>query len=59
MIFERGLQATQKDIIQFVSKFIKPQQEIETDEEYQKRIIDNLVNSVYIYNDKIVVWFNI
>ena len=59
LIFERGLQATEKNIIQFVNEFVRPQAEVETDEEYQKRIIDNLVNAVYIYDDKIVVWFNI
>ena len=63
LTFERGLQATEKDIINFVNEFIQPQvmyeNLMESDEEYSKRIIDNLINAVYIYDDKIVVWFNI
>ena len=56
--FENGIQATTKDIVSFVNDFITPQS-MESDIEYQKRLYDNLVNAVYVYDDKIVVWFNV
>lgn len=53
---ERGLQVRKEDIIEFVSEFIKGELH---DKDFQKRIIDNLVNAMYIYDDRVVLYFNI
>ena len=53
---EAGLRVTKADIIAFVGEFIKGNLH---DKEFQKRIIDNLVNAMYIYDDKVVLYFNI
>lgn len=53
---ERGLQVRREDIIKFVEEFIKGNPH---DKEFQKRIIDNLVNAMYVYDDRVVLYFNI
>jgi len=54
--FEKGLRVTRKDIIKFVAELIDGDI---NDKEFQKRLIDRLINSVYIYDRRIVVFFNI
>lgn len=53
---EQGLKVTKRDIIAFVAEFIKGDLH---NKDFQKRIIDNLVNAMYIYDDKVVLYFNI
>ena len=53
---ERGLQVRREDIIAFVAEFIRGDLH---DKDFQKRIIDNLVNAMYIYDDRVVLYFNI
>ncbi len=53
---EAGLKITRKDIISFVAEYIKGSS---NDLDFKKRIIDNLVKTVYLYDDKIVIYFNI
>lgn len=53
---EQGLKITKDDIVSFVADFIKGNPH---DKEFQKRIIDNLINAFYIYDDKVVIYFNI
>lgn len=54
--FEKKLKPKQLDIINFINEFISGNL---LDKTFQKRIIDNLVNSVYLYDDKIVIYFNV
>ena len=54
--FEQKLKVTRKDIIDFVHEFTNGENH---DKEFQKRIIDNLVNAVYVYDDKVIIYFNI
>lgn len=53
---ERGLMLTKEDIQTFIAIFIKGDTK---DKSYQKRIIDNLLNAVYIFDDKVVIYFNL
>lgn len=53
---ERGLKITKQDIVVFVNEFIKGDL---LDKDFQKRIIDNLLNAFYIYDDRVVIYFNI
>ncbi len=53
---EQGLKITKKDIVVFVSEFIKGDL---LDKDFQKRIIDNLLNAFYVYDDRVVLYFNI
>lgn len=53
---ERGLQLSQNDIVDFVAEFIKGDLH---DPTFQKRIIDNLINAMYISDDRVVLYFNI
>lgn len=53
---ERGLKITKQDIIVFVAEFIKGDL---LDKDFQKRIIDNLVNAFYVYDEYVVLYFNI
>lgn len=46
---ERSLQITRKNIIAFVGEFIRGDL---MDKDFQERIIKNLVNIVYVYDDK-------
>ena len=59
--FEQGMQTTKQDIILFVERFVRPmvQDCADSDEEKKLRLIDGLINSVYVYDEKIVVWFTI
>ena len=52
---EYNLQISQDDIINFFNIYIKGNL---LDKKFQKRIIDNLVSAVYLYDDKIVIYFN-
>ena len=56
MIDERGKQATKDDITAFVHELIKGDP---NDKAYRKQMIDVLVNKVFVYDDKIVVFFNL
>ncbi|GHU86530.1 hypothetical protein FACS1894198_6630 [Clostridia bacterium] len=47
---------TEDDIMAWLGMFCRGNVE---DEAFRKRIIDVLINSVYLYNDKIVVFYNI
>ncbi len=53
---EQGLKITQKDIVEFVAEFIKGDI---IDKDFQKRIIDNLLNAFYLSDDRVVLYFNI
>lgn len=53
---ERGLKVTREDIVAFVEEFIKGDLH---DKDFQKRIIDNLVRAMYIYDDEVVLYFNV
>jgi hypothetical protein len=53
---ERGLKITKQDIIAFVTELIQGDP---NDSEYRRRIIDNLVFMVYVYDDSVVVYLNI
>ena len=54
--FEKKLNLNEKHIFAFVNKYVKGNL---LDKGFQKRIIDNLVNCVYLYDDKVVIYFNI
>lgn len=47
---------TKEDIIRYLSMFADGDA---SDAEYRRRIIDRLINSIFIYDDKILVFFNI
>ena len=53
---EAGLKITRDDIVAFVAEYVKGDPH---DPEFQKRIIDNLVRAIYLYDDKIVIYFNV
>lgn len=53
---EQGLKVTKRDIVAFVAEFIKGDLH---DPKFQKRIIDNLINAMYISDDRVVIYFNI
>lgn len=50
---ERGKRITKQQIIDFVGMLIKGDPH---DKEYQKRLIDNLVYKVFVYDDKIITY---
>ena len=52
---ERGRQITKQQILAFVAELIKGEP---TDKEYQRKIIDNLVFMVYVYDNEIVTYLN-
>ncbi len=54
--FEQGLKIKKADIVAFVAEYIKGDLH---DKGFQKRIIDNLVNAVYIYDNRVVLYFNV
>jgi len=56
MKMEQSLPVTRKNIIEFVSEFLNGDT---TDKAFQKRMIENLVNSVYLYDDQIVIYFSV
>ena len=51
-----GIRYTKQDIITWLKQFCKGDL---MDEEFRRRIIDVFINSVYIYDDKMVVYYNI
>lgn len=53
---EQGMQYTKDDIVTFITEFIQGDPH---DKDFQKRIIDNLINAFYLYDDRIVIYFNI
>lgn len=51
-----ALPHSKKDILSYLAMFANG----DTDDiEFRKRIIDRLINSVYVYDDKILIYFNI
>jgi len=52
---ERGYRITKKDLLDFVNEFLAGDK---NDKEYQRKVIDNLVNEVIVYDDNTVVIFN-
>jgi len=53
---ERGLKITKKDLLDFIAELLQGDKH---DKEYQRKIIDNLVSCVYIYDDMIVTYLNL
>ncbi|MCL2751444.1 MAG: recombinase family protein [Firmicutes bacterium] len=53
---ERGLPLTRQDIFDFIAEFTDGDP---TDKEFQKTIIDNLVVTVYAYDDQSVIYFSV
>lgn len=53
---EQKLNLNANKLIDFMKKYIKGNP---LDKAFQKRLIDNLINCVYIYDDKIIVYFNV
>jgi hypothetical protein len=53
---ERGLQITKGDMLAFIAGFLQGDP---NDKEYQRKIIDNLVFMVYIYDDSLVAYLNL
>lgn len=49
LLLERGHSFTTKDILQFIAELLKGNP---ADKDYQRKIIDNLVFMVYIYDDE-------
>lgn len=49
ILLERGREVTAKDILLFVADLLKGNP---ADKDYQRKIIDNLVFAVYIYDDE-------
>ena len=49
ILLERGRKITAKDILAFVAELLKGNPD---DKEYQRKILDNLVSRVYIYDDE-------
>ena len=54
--FERKLEIVPDDIVNFITEFLNGDI---LDKAFQKRIIDNLVNAFYVYDDKVVIYFNV
>ncbi|GHV03466.1 hypothetical protein FACS1894211_16200 [Clostridia bacterium] len=70
LLFEQGVQVTKADMIEFVSEKLtrhgdtrerseRVSAKPETDKEFFQIVIDTLVKAVYVYDDKIIVWFYI
>ena len=53
---ERGLMLSEKDISSFIAEFINGNIE---SKDFQKQVIDNLVNAVYAYDSRLVIYFAI
>ena len=51
-----GHRYTKTQIVSWLKTFCKGD---ELDADFQKRIIDVLINSVYVYDDKIVIYYNV
>ncbi|MCL2255512.1 MAG: zinc ribbon domain-containing protein [Firmicutes bacterium] len=53
---ERGYKLTKADIMDFVAELLKGNP---ADKEYQRKLINNLLSTVYVYDDCIIGYFNI
>ena len=53
---EQGLPLTRQDLIEFIAEFTNGDP---IDKEFQERLIDNLVTTVYLYDDQITVYFSV
>ena len=51
-----GIKYTEEQIIAWLKQFCRGDL---LDEDFQRRIIDVFINSVYVYDDKIVIYYNI
>lgn len=51
-----GIRYTKQDIISWLKQFCKGDL---MDEEFRQRIINVFINSIYVYDDKIVIYYNI
>jgi len=51
-----GIKYTEEQIVAWLRQFCKGDL---LDEDFQRRIIDVFINSVYVYDDKIVIYYNI
>lgn len=51
-----GIRYTEKDILAWLKLFCKGDL---FDEEFRRRIIDVFINSVYLYDDRVVIFYNI
>lgn len=51
-----GLHYTKEQIVAWMKLFCKGDP---LDEEFQRRIIDVFINSVYVYDDKLVIYYNV
>lgn len=51
-----GIRYTKEDIVAWLKQFCKGDL---MDEAFRRRIIDVFINSVYVYDDKIVIYYNI
>lgn len=56
MRLEQSLPITRRDIANFISEFLDGNAE---DKAFQKRMIENVVNSAYVYDDQIVLYFSV
>ena len=52
---ERGMKITKEKIIDFIALLLRGDP---SDKDYQKKIIDNLVHKVYVYDDTVVTYLN-
>ena len=52
---ERGMKITKEKIVDFVALLLRGNP---SDKDYQKKIIDNLVHKVYVYDDTVVTYLN-
>ena len=51
-----GRRFTKEDVVKWLKSFCRGD---ELDIDFQRRIIDLLINSIYLYNDKLVIYYNI
>ena len=51
-----GRRFTKEDVIKWLKSFCRGD---ELDIDFQRRIIDLLINSIYLYDDKLVIYYNI
>ena len=53
---EQGLPVTKESILVFISEFTNGNLQ---DKAFQKTLIDNLISTVYVYDDRSVVYFSV
>ena len=51
-----GIRYTEKQVVDWLRQFCKGDI---LDEDFQQRIIDVFINSIYVYDDKIIIYYNI